>query len=128
MPIASFDLGDALLSLLAVFFMVIYFLIMFQIIVDVFRRDASGGKKALWLVALLFVPLITMLVYLITNGDGMAKRQRQEVVQAQEQMDTYIRSVAGGAAGEIAAAKQLLDAGTISQEEFDQLKAKALSA
>jgi ABC-type multidrug transport system fused ATPase/permease subunit len=127
-PIASFDLGDALLSLLVVFFMVIYFLIMFQIIVDVFRRDDSGVKKALWLIALLVIPLVTMLAYMITNGDGMARRQQQQVVQAQQEMDGYIRTVAGGATGEIAKAKELLDSGAITQEEYDALKAKALSA
>ena len=69
------SLGEFLWSLLVLFFMVIYFMMLFYVIVDVFRRhDASGGKKALWLVFLLVAPLVGLLAYMITNSDGMAAR------------------------------------------------------
>ena len=69
------SLGEFLWSLLALFFMVIYFMMLFYVIVDVFRRhDASGGKKALWLVFLLVAPLVGLLAYMITNSDGIAAR------------------------------------------------------
>src|SRR5438270_308532 len=69
------SLGEFLWSLLIIFFMVIYFMMLFQVIVDVFRRhDASGGKKALWLIFLFLAPFVGLIAYMITNSDGMAKR------------------------------------------------------
>jgi predicted PurR-regulated permease PerM len=115
-------------SLIVIFFMVVYFMMMFSVIVDIFRRhDASGGKKALWLLFILFAPLLGLLIYLIVNGHGIAERQAKDVQQSQAQLDDHIKAVAGGSAEQIAKAKELLDAGTITQAEFDQMKAKALA-
>ena len=124
------DLGDVLWSLLIIFFMIIYFMMLFQVIFDVFRRrDASGFKKAAWLIFLLVVPLVGLLAYLIVNADEMASRNIRAVEASQQAFDDRIRDVAaGGASAEIAKAKDLLDSGAISQAEYDQLKAKALGA
>ncbi len=77
---------------------------------------------------MLFLPLLTALVYLIVRGRGMAQRSMRSAAHAQQEQETYIRSVAGqgSPAEHIAVAKQLLDSGTITQQEFDILKAKAL--
>jgi hypothetical protein len=113
------------------FFFVAYLLIMFQIIIDIFRdRTTSGGVKAVWVVALIFLPVLTAIVYLVVQGQGMAERQIASAQSAQADAESYIRSVAGGggsASDEIARAKALLDSGTINADEFAQLKAKALS-
>jgi predicted PurR-regulated permease PerM len=115
-------------SLIVIFFMVVYFMMLFSVIVDIFRRhDIHGGKKALWLLFILVAPLLGLLVYLIVNGHGIAERQAKDAQQSQQQFDQYVQSVAGGSADQIAKAKELLDAGTITQAEFDQLKAKALA-
>jgi predicted PurR-regulated permease PerM len=115
-------------SLIVIFFFVVYFMMLFSVIVDIFRRrDASGGKKALWLLFILFAPLLGLLIYLIVNGNGIAERQSKDVQQSQAQFDDYVKTVAGGSAEQIAKAKELLDAGTITQAEFDQMKAKALA-
>jgi len=122
------SLGEFLWSLLVIFFMVVYFMMLFQVIVDVFRRkDASGGKKALWLITLLIFPLLGLLAYMFTNGDSMTSRNVQEVQRSQERFDDYVRETAGGSASEIEKAKGLLDSGAISQAEFDRLKSKALA-
>jgi predicted PurR-regulated permease PerM len=124
------SLGDFLWSLLVIFFMVIYFMMLFQVIVDIFRRhDASGGKKAAWLLFLLCIPLVGLLAYMITNSESMAQRNVQSVQQSQAEFDSYVQTVAtsGGSAGEIAKAKELLDSGAINQAEFEALKAKALA-
>jgi len=122
------SLGDFLWSLLVIFFMVVYFMMLFHVIVDVFRRkDASGGKKALWLLVLLIVPLVGLLAYMITNGEGMTARSVQDVQRSQQQFDDHVREVAGGSAGEIERAQSLLDRGTISQAECERVKAKALA-
>jgi predicted PurR-regulated permease PerM len=116
-------------SLIVIFFMVVYFFMLFSIVVDVFRRhDIGGGKKALWLLFILFFPLLGLISYLIVNGHGIAERQQKDVQRSQAEFDDYVKSVSGGGGAEqIAKAKELLDAGTITQAEFDQLKAKALA-
>jgi hypothetical protein len=78
---------------------------------------------------LIIFPLLTSLVYLIARGKGMAERNISAAQAAQADADAYIRSVAtsGSPSEEIAKAKALLDSGSISQAEFDALKAKALS-
>ena len=112
------------------FVFVMYLMVLFQIIRDLFRdADLSGWLKALWIVALIIVPFITAIVYLIARGRDMAERQAQEMAGARAQTDQYIRSVAGtsGPADQIASAKELLDSGAITQAEFDRLKEKALA-
>ena len=85
--------------------------------------------KAIWVVALFIFPLISSLAYLIARGQGMNDRQLAVNAAAKRATDDYIRSVAPGTdpATQIANAKGLLDSGTISQAEYDTLKAKALS-
>jgi SNF family Na+-dependent transporter len=116
------------------FAFVAYLMVMFSIIADLFRdREESGVMKAVWIVCLIFFPLITALVYLIARGSGMADRQMQTAANMKEQQDAYIRDVAAStgsgksAADSIADAKALLDNGTITAAEFDKLKAKALA-
>jgi predicted PurR-regulated permease PerM len=126
---AILSLGEFLWSLLVIFFMVVYFMMLFQVIVDVFRRhDESGAKKALWLILLLVLPLITLLVYMITNSEGMSERNARQVAAVSAQYDAGARTVSGGgSASEIAKAKELLDSGAINQDEFNKLKANALA-
>jgi len=121
-------LGDFLWSLLVIFFMIVYFMMLFWVVMDIFRRhDASGGKKALWLIFLLFFPLVGLLAYMITNSSSMAERNAKEAQKSKDQFDDYVRTTAGGSAAEIEKAKGLLDSGAITQAEFDQIKAKALA-
>jgi len=105
-----------------------WLVILFQIIGDLFRDHTMGGfAKAIWVIALVFLPFLTMFIYLIARGKGMAERQQAAMIDMKQQQDEYIKSVAGtSSADQIAQGKALLDAGTISQAEFDALKAKAL--
>ena len=112
------------------FFIVFYLMILFHIVGDLFRdKELSGWWKALWIIALIFVPFLSALIYLIARGKGMAERQAGEMQKAQAATDSYIHAVAGRSnpADQIANAKNLLDQGTITQTEFDQLKAAALA-
>ncbi|MGO1992452.1 MAG: PLDc N-terminal domain-containing protein [Corynebacterium sp.] len=116
--------------LIYAFFLIAYLIVLFQIITDLFRdRDLGGGWKAVWIIFLILVPLITALVYLVTRGRGMAERQRETQVQAQQGAEDYIRHVAGSTSPseQISTANQLLKDGVITSEEFDRIKAKALS-
>jgi hypothetical protein len=123
------EFGQFLWSLLIIFFMIMYFMILFSVITDLFRRhDTSGWVKALWIVALLVVPFISLLIYVIIYGQSMGKRQLVAAESARNETNEYIRSVAGTSPSEqIAQAHTLLDAGAISAEEFEKIKAKALS-
>jgi Phospholipase_D-nuclease N-terminal len=125
------DLGEFLWSLFVIYFMIIYLIMLFRVIFDVFRDSSlSGVAKAGWLIFILIVPLIALIVYVIVRGPSMAERDRKDVSAAQEAQDEYIRQVAGSgesATEQIARAHQLLTSGAISQQEFDAIKAKALS-
>jgi Short C-terminal domain/Phospholipase_D-nuclease N-terminal len=132
MVVADVSFGDIFWSILWFFFLVIWIMLLFQIFGDLFRdHSLSGGAKTLWVLFLVFVPFLAVFVYLIARGQGMAERAAARQQQAREQFDGYVRNVAatGDASptDQIARAKELLDAGTIDQAEFDRLKAKALS-
>jgi ABC-type multidrug transport system fused ATPase/permease subunit len=119
---------DMVLLMISTFFFIAYLIIMFQIVVDLFRdSELGGGSKVLWIIGLIFVPMVTAIIYIIARGRGMASRQQASVQKAKAETETYIRGVAGKSpAADIAEAKALLDAGTISADEFAKLKAKAL--
>ena len=119
---------DFLWHFLIIFAWIAYLLVLFQILTDLFWRDhkTSGWVKAIWVIFLLVLPWLTAVIYLIARGKGMTERARQVAVAAEAE-DDYIRQAAGRSpAQEIADAKSLLEAGTISQSEFDALKTKAL--
>ena len=108
-----------------------YLMVIFNVIGDLFRDDTvSGWVKALWIIALIFLPFLTLLVYLIARGKGMAERSAKVMESARRAQDDYVRSVAGSGASapeQIAKAKELLDSGAITAEEFAALKSKALA-
>jgi hypothetical protein len=111
------------------FALVAYLMVMFAIITDLFRdRGTSGWVKAIWIVALIFLPILTSLVYLIARGRGMTERSSGAAEQARQQQEAYIRDVASKAtpAEQIAQARSMLDAGAISQADYERLKEKAL--
>jgi hypothetical protein len=130
---ADYPFLEVVGTMLVFFAWIIWFWLIIKVSIDVFRRhDIGGGKKALWIAFIVFLPFIGVFAYLIVNGPHMAERDVDEVKRSQSQFDAYVRSVAGssgtgGATAEIAHAKQLLDSGEITQAEFDALKAKALA-
>src|SRR5215207_7209186 len=121
---------DLIWWFLWIFAFTAYLFALFAIIGDLFRdRALNGWWNAIWIIFLIFVPFLTALVYLIARGNGMAERSQKEARQVQAATDQYIRQTAGAAspADEIATAKALLDSGTITAQEYDLLKAKALA-
>jgi uncharacterized membrane protein len=111
------------------FFLMAYLLVMFQIITDLFRdKSTSGVAKAVWVFFLIVLPMLTALAYLVMKGQAMTERTVAAAAANQQQAEEYVRGLAGTSpADQIAQAKALLDSGAISQEEFDQLKARALA-
>ncbi|MGZ4231402.1 MAG: SHOCT domain-containing protein [Solirubrobacteraceae bacterium] len=128
---SSYPFLDILWTTLVVFAWVIFIWIAITVLIDVFRRhDTSGWVKAGWVIFIVVLPWIGVLVYLIVNHEGMNQRRMKEAQVAQSQLDDYVRKTAGtgGAASEIEKAKALLDNGTITQAEFEAIKAKALAS
>lgn len=124
------DFWDIVWFIIIFFAFMAYLMVLFMILSDLMSDDkTSGWVKGIWVVALVLLPLITSLIYLIARGSDMARRRASEVKTVQKMQEDYIRDVAGKSApaDQVARAKELLDSGTITQAEFDALKAKALA-
>ena len=126
----SYSFLDVIWSMILFFLFILWIFIVIRILMDIFRREMSGWVKGAWLVFVILLPFLGVLVYVIAEGRSMGERDLAQAQEQQESFDTYVKSVTGssGAAGEISQAKELLDNGAITQEEFDKLKAKALGA
>ncbi len=128
---SSYPLLDVIWTMFLFFGLICFFWLLMIVFGDLFRRDDVGGwGKTGWTIFVIFLPFIGCFTYLIAQGRGMSERRAREVRSAQKQMDEYIRSVATGQGStgvdEIARAKQLLDNGAISKDEFETLKRNAL--
>lgn len=107
-----------------------YLMVLFSVIGDIFRnQETSGITKALWILLLIVLPIVTVLVYLITHGSGMSARSARQAQAMQTQQEAYVKNLAGTSspADQVTQAKALLDSGAISPSEFDSMKARALS-
>jgi ABC-type multidrug transport system fused ATPase/permease subunit len=121
--------GNILWAIVVIFLFTAYLMVLFSVIGDLFRdHETSGFVKAVWVLFFFIAPFLSLLIYLIARGPGMQKRALAAQQQQQQQYNEYVKSVAGQGdpADQIAKGKELLDAGTISQEEFDAIKKKAL--
>ena len=120
-------------TILVFFGFVVWLWLLFTVFADIFRRhDTSGWVKVLWVAFIIVLPFLGVFVYIIAEHSGMTERTLEQQREAQSQLDTYIKSVAGpggngGPASEIAKAKQLLDSGSITEAEFDAIKQHALA-
>ncbi len=123
--------GSVFQAILLAFVFMAYLILVFVIVGDLMRdHELSGWWKAVWIIALILIPWLTGLIYIIARGKGMAERSAQEAAQIQKAQAEYIKQVSGGSdpAAQIAQAKKLHDDGAISDAEFEQLKAKALAS
>ena len=129
--LADYTFLDVFWSMLVFFVWVLWFILLFRVIIDIFsRHDIGGFSKVLWILFVILLPFLGVFVYLIAENDGMTQRAMAKAQAQQQQMDEYVRTTAGtggGAAAEIDKAKQLLDSGAITQAEFDAIKQKALA-
>jgi Short C-terminal domain/Phospholipase_D-nuclease N-terminal len=127
---ADYPFLDVLWTMLVFFLWIMWFWLLFAVWTDIFRRDdISGWGKAGWLIFTIVLPFLGVFIYLIAQNDGMTKRNLERARAQQAQVDTYVRETAGGggSAEEIARAKELLDSGALTQEEFEAIKQKALA-
>lgn len=128
---SGYPLFGVFWTLLWVFLWVVWIFLLVRIITDVFRsRDLSGWAKAAWTVALILLPLITALIYLVVRGDQMHERDRVQAAQTDRAMRSYIRSAAGNStsvAEEIGKLADLRDRGELTPDEYAALKARLMS-
>ena len=128
---ASYPFLEVFWTMLVFFAFVVWLWILFMVLGDIFRRhDTSGFAKVLWIIFIVVLPYLGVFVYLIAEHKGMTERAIKQQEAAKSQMDQYVQSVAAKSdpAEQIAKAKTLLDSGTITQAEFDSIKAKALAS
>jgi len=128
---ADYPFLDVLWTMLVFFIWIAWFLILFRVLIDIFRRhDIGGGSKVLWIIFVILLPFLGVFVYIITQSHHMAERDMKQAAAAQAQFDEHVKSVAGsgGPAAEIEKANALLTSGAITQAEFDELKRKALAS
>jgi len=96
---ADYPFLDVLWTLLIFFCFVIWFMLLFRVFADIFRRhDIHGGGKTLWILFVIFLPFLGVFVYLIAESKGMAERSMKDAQAAQAQFDDHVRSVSGGGA------------------------------
>jgi putative oligomerization/nucleic acid binding protein/phospholipase D-like protein len=129
MVIADFTASDAFLTVLEIFFFVVYFWILITILSDLFRdHELSGWSKAVWVLFLVLVPMVTALVYLIVRGQGMRDRAVKEQADARKHFDSYVRETAGTSpVDELHKLADLKDRGAISDAEYEKMKAKLVA-
>ena len=127
----SYPLLEVFWTMLIFFAFIVWIWILITVFADLFRRhDTSGFAKVAWIIFIIVLPYLGVFVYLIAEHKGMTERAVKQQSDAQTQFDQYVKSVAAKSdpTEQIAKAKQMLDSGTITQAEFDQIKQKALAA
>ena len=128
---SSYPLADAIWTMFVFFAWIIWLWLLFVIFADLFsRHDIGGWGKAGWVILILVLPFLGVLIYLIGQSSAMADRRMAQVKSSQESFDKYVRSVAdtGTPTGQISHAKELLDSGAITADEYETLKSKALAS
>ena len=129
MVIADFTASDAFLTVLEIFFFVVYFWILITILSDLFRdHELSGWWKAVWVLFLVAIPMVTALIYLIVRGQGMRERAVKEQADARKQFESYVRETASTSpVDELHKLADLKDRGAISDAEYEKMKAKLVA-
>jgi len=128
---SSYPLLNVFWSMFIFFLWIIWIWILITVFIDIFRsRDLSGWGKALWVLFVLFIPLIGVLVYLIARGGKMHERAVRQAQRQDREFRAYVQEAASpeSSADQLAKLASLRDRGVISAEEFEREKTKVLGA
>ena len=126
----DYPLGGVLLSVLWIVMLVVWIMILWRVFGDIFRStDLGGGAKAAWCIFVIFLPFLGIFVYLIARGNDMGKRDLEIAAAQEKEFRAYVQQTAGsgGTASELERLAALKDSGVLTQQEFDQQKAKLLA-
>ena len=125
----DWSVWDVFLSMLFFFVFFLWIMLVINVFMDLIRdKTTSGGMKALWTIFIIFMPFLGVFVYLIARGGSMADRQMKQAADQEQAFRSYVQEAAASSspAEELATLADLHDRGKISDEEYAQLKAKAL--
>ncbi|MEU3619329.1 SHOCT domain-containing protein [Streptomyces sp. NPDC006872] len=130
----DYPLLSAFWTMLVFFLWIMWFVLLFRCIVDIFRDDElSGWAKAGWLVFCIVLPFLGVFVYVIARGKGMGRREVKQARDQQQAFDSYVRETAKGTGGssssvdELARLSEIRARGDITDEEFTKAKQLVLS-
>jgi hypothetical protein len=127
----DYPLLSAFWTMLVFFVWIMWFVLLFRIITDIFRDDRlSGGAKAGWLVFCVLLPFLGVFVYVIARGKNMGRREISQARAQQQEFDAYIKQTAGGgrsSADELARLSEIRAHGDITDEEFRRAKELVLT-
>ncbi|MEV5959363.1 SHOCT domain-containing protein [Streptomyces sp. NPDC051987] len=130
----DYPLLSAFWTMLWLFLWIMWLVLLFRVIVDIFRDDSMGGwAKAGWLALCIVVPFLGVLIYVIARGKGMGEREVAQARDQQKAFESYIRQTAQSGPGqsssvdELAKLSEMKSRGDISDEEFRKAKALVLS-
>ncbi|MEW2625239.1 SHOCT domain-containing protein [Streptomyces sp. NPDC048106] len=119
-------------SMLVFFLWIMWFVLLFRVVMDIFRDDSLGGAaKAAWLVCVVVLPFLGVFVYLIARGKGMGRREVEQARSQQRAFDSYIRETARSGtstAGELARLSEMKARGDITEDEFRKAKDMVFAA
>jgi hypothetical protein len=128
----DYPLLGAFWTMMFFFLWMAWIVLLFRVIADIFRNDSVGGfGKALWLIFVIVIPWFGVLIYLLSNGDDMGRRNVAQQQASQDAVDSYIRQTAGSggasSADELTKLAALRDSGALTDDEFAAQKAKLLA-
>jgi ABC-type multidrug transport system fused ATPase/permease subunit len=127
----AFGLLDLFFSMLWFFLFVIWIIIVIRVFNDIFRSDDLGGfVKVLWMLFVIFLPLVGVFVYIISRGKGMSERDERTLQAREAKFNAYIQETAGSTKSmvdELAKLVELRDSGAITTEEYETAKSKLLA-
>ncbi|WP_329249122.1 SHOCT domain-containing protein [Streptomyces sp. NBC_01478] len=129
----DYPLLDAFWTMMMIFLWILWFVLLFRVIGDIFRDDSlNGWAKTGWTLFVIVLPFLGIFVYLIARGRGMGRREQQYARAQQDSLDTYIRQTAGSAgnghADELAKLSELKSKGDLTEAEFQHAKEKVLTS
>ncbi|MEV0531885.1 PLDc N-terminal domain-containing protein [Kitasatospora sp. NPDC050463] len=128
---ADYPLLNVFWTMCWFFLWILWFMLLFRIIGDIFRDDGLGGwGKAGWLIFVIFLPFLGVFVYLIARGSGMGQREVARARKNEEEFRSYVRQTADDrptAAAELARLADLKTQGHLTDEEYEKAKAKVLA-
>ena len=123
----DFGFWDVMISIFWFTILLAWISLLVHILIDIFRDDTlGGGMKAVWTIFIVLIPWLGALVYLISRGDSMNKRNR-EAAMARMEMYGAQRPAAPQMSEELQRLAELRDSGVLSPAEYDQAKAKVLA-
>ena len=126
----DYPLMGIFLSTMWFFLWIIWIMLLFRVIGDIFRsQDLGGFAKVLWVLLVIALPFFGVFVYMIARGHAMAQHEMNAAQARDQEFKAYVQQAASpnGSADELAKLAELHQSGVLTDSEFAQQKAKILA-